>query len=60
MVDGVGSMLKLDMRQRINYNKRARELGHNVPRAGTLWQISYCCMCGYAFDTDKKCKGKLG
>lgn len=30
---------------------------HNVPRAGTLNQISYCAACGAAFDNKAPCAG---
>lgn len=28
---------------------------HDVPRVGTLWQISYCARCGAAFDDKGPC-----
>lgn len=43
---------------KIDYDKRAADLGHNVPKAGTLWEISYCRLCGDAFNTDRPCPKK--
>lgn len=39
-------------------NKRARELGHDIPTAGTLEQLSYCRKCGASVYTDQPCPGK--
>lgn len=38
-------------------NKRARELGHEIPTAGTLDQLSYCTKCGDPFTTERVCPG---
>lgn len=35
---------------------RRRHPSHDVPRAGTLDQISYCSACGMAFDDPNPCR----
>ena len=34
--------------------------GHNVPRAGTLAEMSYCRDCGASFTSTEKCTGPDG
>lgn len=35
---------------------RKRHPSHDVPKAGTLDQISYCAACGMAFDDPDPCR----